>query len=120
MQQYLNSQYLGVIAGDSALFRHEIAYVLGQMQQSAAIPYLSRVLANAGEHDMVRHEAAEALGACIGIEDGESVTADVLHDHLKDSSRAVRESCAVALDIKDYFESDSFQYADGLSKDLHD
>lgn len=50
----------------NALFRHEIAYVLGQMQHQASVPALTRVLNNEVEHRMVRHEAAEALGAVGG------------------------------------------------------
>ena len=47
----------------SALLRHEVAYVLGQMQNEVAIPTLIQVLIDESEHVMVRHEAAEALGA---------------------------------------------------------
>jgi len=43
----------------SALFRHEVAYVLGQMQRAVTIDGLSNVLCNEEEHRMVRHEAAE-------------------------------------------------------------
>lgn len=50
----------------NALFRHEIAYVLGQMQHQASVPALTKVLHNEVEHRMVRHEAAEALGAVGG------------------------------------------------------
>ena len=48
---------------NSALLRHEVAYVLGQMQNQVAIPTLIDVLSDEDEHVMVRHEAAEALGA---------------------------------------------------------
>ena len=47
----------------SALLRHELAYVLGQMQMDEAIPTLTDRLSDLNEHVMVRHEAAEALGA---------------------------------------------------------
>ena len=47
----------------SALLKHEIAYVMGQMQDSHAVPHLIDRLADADEDVMVRHEAAEALGA---------------------------------------------------------
>lgn len=69
----------------SALFRHEVAYCLGQRQDPAAIETLKTVLADSHEHSMyvticwcpavqssfikkqyvcrVRHEAGEALGA---------------------------------------------------------
>lgn len=47
----------------SALLKHEVAYVLGQMQDARAVEELRNVLGNAQEHAMVRHEAAEALGS---------------------------------------------------------
>src|SRR5690348_10718900 len=47
----------------SALLKHELAYVLGQMQRPHAIPILSFVLENLQQEAIVRHEAAEALGA---------------------------------------------------------
>lgn len=43
----------------SALFRHEIAYVLGQMQRPVTAAALITVLERKDEHRMVRHEAAE-------------------------------------------------------------
>ena len=43
----------------SALFRHEIAYVLGQMQRPVTATALIAVLERKDEHRMVRHEAAE-------------------------------------------------------------
>jgi deoxyhypusine monooxygenase len=46
----------------SALFRHEIGYVFGQLQHPAAVDALVVTLGRKGEHEMVRHEAAEALG----------------------------------------------------------
>lgn len=46
----------------SALFRHEIAYVLGQIQSPLTIDALRVNLEDVNENHMVRHEAAEALG----------------------------------------------------------
>lgn len=82
----------------SALFRHEIAYVMGQMQNPHTVPALKKVLENKDEHRMVRHEAAEALGS-IGTPECE----ELLQHYLTDSEQAVRESCQVALDIIDYW-----------------
>lgn len=48
---------------DSALLKHELAYCLGQMQDSRAIPVLLDVLRDTRQEPMVRHEAGEALGA---------------------------------------------------------
>ena len=56
------------LAEPSPLLRHELAYVLGQLQDPTAIPALTGILDDEGEDAMVRHEAAEALGA-IGLEE---------------------------------------------------
>lgn len=80
----------------TAYRRHEIAFVFGQLLSTHSVPALLKVLENNQESDMVRHEAAEALG---GI-----ATPEVL-PHLKewmqreDAPRVVRESCQVALDM---------------------
>lgn len=95
----------------SALFRHEIAYVLGQMQEPAGEAQLSVNLADPSESPMVRHECAEALGA-IATE----TAMTVLQEYAKDQERVVRESCEVALDICGYEQSGDFQYANSLSK----
>jgi len=98
----------------SAVFRHELAYVLGQVQNPKAVPALKKVLMNLNEHKMVRHEAAEALGS-IASEDCLSF----LEQFKNDKDEPVRESCLVALDILDYNNSDEFQYADGLLDNDH-
>ncbi|KAG0221872.1 armadillo-type protein [Mortierella sp. GBAus27b] len=95
----------------SALFRHEIAYVFGQMQHPAAVPSLVKVLGNLDEANMVRHEAAEALGSIATPE-----CYPVLEQFRDDKERVVRESCIVALDMYEYENSDQLQYADGLSR----
>jgi deoxyhypusine monooxygenase len=82
----------------SALFRHEIAYVLGQMQRSVTANALATVLRNLDEHAMVRHEAAEALGAIGGNE-----VEEVLREFLTDKEQVVQESCYVALGIMDHW-----------------
>ena len=84
----------------SALLRHEVAYVLGQMQHSASVESLAESLRRTGEHAMVRHESAEALGAIEGRwEDCEVILREFLNDH----DIVVRESCMVALDAADYW-----------------
>nr|MBE5726532.1 nero [Cucujiformia] len=40
----------------SALFKHEVAFVLGQMQDKSSIPYLKTSLEDTQENEMVRHE----------------------------------------------------------------
>lgn len=103
---------LPVCAGlqcSSALFRHEIAYVLGQMQHPAAVASLCATLECSTENPMVRHEAAEALGSI-----GQQECLSVLQRYRQDGERVVKESCEVALDMLEYENSQQFQYADGL------
>ena len=95
----------GLDCQDSALFRHEIAFVLGQMQKPVTVDKLAEALARKEENEMVRHECAEALGA---ISDPKSN--DILQNYLQDDARVVRESAIVALDISDYNNSDDFQF----------
>ncbi len=52
----------------SALLKHEVAYVLGQMQDAHATARLKVVLEDATENPMVRHEAAEAMGSIASAE----------------------------------------------------
>ncbi|KAI6184087.1 Deoxyhypusine hydroxylase [Aphelenchoides bicaudatus] len=96
----------GLFCEDSALFRHEVAYVLGQVQSEVAIPELRSRLCKADENCMVRHECAEALGA-IGTDECEAL----LKEYAKDGERVVRESCEVGLDMAEHEKSGSFQYA---------
>nr|NVI76081.1 nero [Cucujiformia] len=42
----------------SALFKHEVAFVLGQMQHKDSVSYLKESLEDTNEHEMVRHECA--------------------------------------------------------------
>ncbi|XP_062521229.1 deoxyhypusine hydroxylase-like isoform X2 [Corticium candelabrum] len=90
---------------NSALFRHEIAYVLGQIQHEVAVPALIHNLENLNEHPMVRHECAEALGSIAN----ESCVL-VLKRFADDSERIVKESCFVALDMYEHETSKDFQY----------
>ncbi len=84
----------------SALLRHEVAYVLGQLQHSDAVEFLEISLKRDNEHRMVRHESAEALGA---IEERWGECELILEQFLNDKDDVVRESCIVALDAADYF-----------------
>ncbi|KAL7037084.1 hypothetical protein ACKWTF_009066 [Chironomus riparius] len=89
----------------SALFRHEVAFVLGQLQDENSIPYLIENLEDPLENEMVRHECAEALGAIAN-----EACVEVLTKYLKDEKRVVKESCEVALDICDYEKSGDFDF----------
>uniref|UniRef100_A0A0A9XGK2 Deoxyhypusine hydroxylase n=1 Tax=Lygus hesperus TaxID=30085 RepID=A0A0A9XGK2_LYGHE len=93
----------------SALFRHEVAFVLGQIQNPVTIPMLTASLADTTQHEMVRHECVEALGS-IGTEE----CSEILKKYLNDPSQIVRDSCVVALDMADHEQSGEFQYANAL------
>ncbi|CDF88684.1 probable Deoxyhypusine hydroxylase [Zygosaccharomyces bailii] len=90
----------------SALFKHEIAYVFGQMGNPCIVPKLIEVLGRREEEPMVRHEAAEALGS-IATDD----VLPVLKSYLNDDVDVVRESAHVALDMYEYENSNELEYA---------
>lgn len=90
----------------SALFKHEIAYVFGQIGNPVVVPNLVEVLGRENEAPMVRHEAAEALGS-IATDD----VLPILKDHLEDKDDVVRESAIVALDMYEYENSNELEYA---------
>ena len=61
---------------DSALMRHELAYILGQMQHKELCPVLSSILQDEEDDILVRHESAEALGAI-----GDILSIDILRKY---------------------------------------
>ena len=85
---------------ESALFRHEVAFVLGQMMNEHGIPALSTVLKDEKESSMVRHEAAEALGAIAKDE-----CKAIIREHVNDHQVVVKESCIVADDLFEFWTS---------------
>ncbi|KGN44702.1 deoxyhypusine hydroxylase [Cucumis sativus] len=85
------------LSSTSALLKHEVAYVLGQLQKKAASDALSDILEDVKEHPMVRHEAAEALGS---IADEKSIA--LLKEFSKDPEPIVSQSCEVALSMLEY------------------
>ena len=89
----------------SALLKHEIAYVMGQMQDPAAVPHLINRLEDHDEDLMVRHEAAEALGAI-----GDRAALATLEKFVDDPEPVVAESCEVAMDLLEYVASKSLDY----------
>ncbi|MEC7229489.1 MAG: HEAT repeat domain-containing protein [Candidatus Thermoplasmatota archaeon] len=88
---------------ESALLRHEVAYVLGQMQNEAAIPTLIQVLSDEKEHVMVRHEAAEALGAI-----GDYSVKPILENYVDHPMPEIAESCEVAIDLLNWCKSKEY------------
>lgn len=97
------------LSDSSVLFKHEIAYVLGQMQDPSSVQYLAEKLQDLSESPMVRHECAEALGSIATPK-----CLEILHQFTHDNEEVVRESCIVALDMYTYQHSNDFQYADTL------
>lgn len=91
---------------ESALFSHEVAFVLGQLQNEVTVPALIDCLKDDTQNEMVRHECAEALGAIATKE-----CFEILEKFLNDHKRVVKESCEIALDMCDYENSNDFQYA---------
>ena len=87
----------------SALLRHELAYVLGQIQNPTALPSLVARLEDEKEHVMVRHEAAEAMGAI-----GDRSVVPTLERFAHDPLPEVAESCVVALDLLAWVEGAEF------------
>ncbi|KAI5841379.1 armadillo-type protein [Morchella snyderi] len=93
-------------ADPSALFRHEIAFVFGQLSDPHSVPALIKVAGDKNEAPMVRHEAVEALGS-IASDDVETF----LNEYAKDAEQVVRESALVALDMAEFEKSGGFEYA---------
>jgi len=98
-------------ADSNPLFKHEVAFVLGQLEHPAAITTLKDKLEDINENHVVRHECADALGS-IGHEECK----EVIQRFVSDPEPVVRESCIVALDMWSYKTSNEFQYADGVSR----
>ena len=94
-------------SSQSALLKHEIAYVMGQMQDSNAVPHLIDRLEDKDEDIMVRHEAAEALGAI-----GDRTALSVLEKFVDDDEVVIAESCEVALDLLEWVASKRLDYSD--------
>ena len=84
--------------------RHEIAYVLGQMQNPVALPSLIERLEDDQEHVMVRHEAAEAIGAI-----GDRKVLPILEKFSLDPLPEVAESCIVALYLLAWVDGAEFE-----------
>ena len=91
----------------SALLKHEIAYVMGQMQDPHAVPHLIERLEDGEEDVMVRHEAAEALGAI-----GDRGALEVLERFVDDDEVVIAESCEVALDLLEWVASKRLDYSE--------
>lgn len=79
----------------SALLKHELAYCLGQACHTAVVEPLREVLADLEQDPMVRHEAAEALGA-LGWADNLDILKEYRDRNGEDVS--IVETCEIAID----------------------
>ena len=89
--------------------RHEIAFVFGQLSHPHSIPSLLKVLRTSTESDMVRHEAAEALGGITDVDPNKPIVVDgevvdvvkVLREWMQkeDAPIVIKQSCEVAVDM---------------------
>mmetsp|Transcript_11422 Transcript_11422/g.28020 ORF Transcript_11422/g.28020 Transcript_11422/m.28020 type:complete len:319 (+) Transcript_11422:235-1191(+) len=77
---------------ESALLRHEVAYALGQKEETSAVSVLIKTLRHDGD-SMVRHEAAEALGAIRAAE-----AEAILEEFEQCDCEEVAHTCQLALD----------------------
>lgn len=93
----------------SALLKHELAYCLGQMGDSAAIPVLTGLLADKTRETIVRHEAGEALAAIGGPE-----ALKLLKEYSQDSVPEVADTCQLGVKMLEYRESDASRDEKGL------
>lgn len=83
-------------ANCSALLKHEVAFVLAQMESvfKASVPFLLEAISNDNEEPIVRHEALVGLGEMIDDR-------TIIEPFLKHPNPIVSESCEVALGIMD-------------------
>nr|NVI76114.1 nero [Cucujiformia] len=88
-------------------------YCLGQMQDERALEILIAVLEDNTQEPMVRHEAAEALGAI-----GSPKSLSYLQKYKTDSTTEVAETCELALDRITWFEKCK-EKDNNLSKSLY-
>ncbi|KAI5191573.1 deoxyhypusine monooxygenase [Nematocida sp. AWRm77] len=79
---------------DSVLLKHELAYVLGQMQNRTALPVLARLLETEEENEIVRHEAAEAIAAL-----GDPKYIELLDKYAQSKSIVVKETCEIGAEL---------------------
>jgi len=74
------------------------------MQNPVALPTLVERLEDNSEHVMVRHEAAEAMGAI-----GDKSVIPSLQKFVNDPLPEVAESCVVALDLLAWVDGSEFE-----------
>ncbi|KIY45658.1 MFBC-like protein [Fistulina hepatica ATCC 64428] len=88
----------------SVLLTHEMAYCLGQMKDTYALKTLEALLDDETKAPMVRHEAAEAMGAI-----SSTSSLPILKKYLADPERAVSETCELAIARINWDQSEEAQ-----------
>jgi len=83
----------------SALFKHEVSFILGQMAKKAkkALTKLEEVLQDEKEDPIVRHETALTLGEI-------SVSKDLLEKYSTHENQLIAESCIIAQDFMEFWK----------------
>ncbi len=79
---------------DCDLMRHELAYIIGQMQFQSSSPLLESILLDEDDSVLVRHECAEALGALGSVRSVNILTSLSSHPSVE-----IAETCQIALDL---------------------
>ena len=86
----------------SELLKHEVAYCLGQMGDSKAIPILTKILTDLKQEPIVRHEAGEALGAIGDV----SVLPLLIKLRDEDQEEVVVDTCTLAVERLQWLQND--------------
>jgi deoxyhypusine monooxygenase len=87
-------------AHNGSLLRHELGFVLGQMNAVQCLPVLEAIIRDTNDDAMTRHECCEAVGAF-----GLPKTRAILEEFSHDQEPEVRDTCILALDRLAWKES---------------
>lgn len=113
--QEMAAQHVG-----QALFRHELAFVLGQLHNPDAVQALIDTLSNPEQHHVVRHESAFALGLSGSYADSglRTKARQALEKYCSDPNLIVSQSCLVGLDMLAYKSEDKIEDSPELMERL--
>ncbi|MCO5585668.1 hypothetical protein L7F22_039604 [Adiantum nelumboides] len=99
----------------SALLKHEVAYVLGQLQNKETTTALMETLKDVNEHPMVRHEAAEALGAIAGFVQDRCISDNLfcLHQAMEWARSSSTPLAILLLDFEEAYDRVDWVFLEG-------
>eukprot|EP01017_Pseudomicrothorax_dubius_P014855 TRINITY_DN1736_c0_g1_i1.p1 TRINITY_DN1736_c0_g1~~TRINITY_DN1736_c0_g1_i1.p1 ORF type:complete len:309 (+),score=100.75 TRINITY_DN1736_c0_g1_i1:100-1026(+) len=82
----------------SPLFRHEVAFILGQLapESEAVLDQLRESIYNESEHEIVRHESLMAVSSI-------TKNKELIRSFVGHSSKIISDSAEVAVDLMDYW-----------------